>query len=144
MPINAHRLRISHIIHIRGDDILLHNKFLMNMQFATCKWLLKVTIVSCVHNFSVQKKFYFEYMVPRASTHVTLLSSISLPKELQVPNTNKHCAVQCIDLSVKSPSQTYMLFRIVAIEITGGKRNLNMNAKQVILNAYISNNSSLY
>ena len=33
-----------------------------------------------------------------------------------------------------------------AIEIPGRKRNLNMNinAQQVILNAYISNNSSLY
>ena len=32
------------------------------------------------------------------------------------------------------------LFRIVAIEIPGGKRNLNMNinAQQVILNAYMS------
>ena len=38
------------------------------------------------------------------------------------------------------------LFRIVAIEITGGKRNLNMNinAQQVILDVYIANNSSLY
>ena len=36
--------------------------------------------------------------------------------------------------------------KIVAIEIPGGKRNLNINinAQQVILNAYISNNSSLY
>ncbi len=37
-------------------------------------------------------------------------------------------------------------FRIMAIEIPGGKRNLNMNinAQQAILNAYITNNSSLY
>ena len=36
-------------------------------------------------------------------------------------------------------------YDIVAIELPGGKRNLNMNinAQQVILNAYISNNSSL-
>ncbi len=35
---------------------------------------------------------------------------------------------------------------IMAIEIPGGKRNLNMNinAQQAILNAYITNNSSLY
>ncbi len=34
----------------------------------------------------------------------------------------------------------------MAIEIPGGKRNLNMNinAQQAILNAYITNNSSLY
>ena len=33
-------------------------------------------------------------------------------------------------------------FRLVAIEIPGGKRNLNMNinAQQVILNTYMSNN----
>ena len=39
-----------------------------------------------------------------------------------------------------------LIIIIVAIEIPGGKRNLNMNinAQQVILNAYISNNSSLY
>ena len=37
-------------------------------------------------------------------------------------------------------------FRILAIEIPGGKRNLNMNinAQQAILNAYITNNSSLF
>ena len=37
-------------------------------------------------------------------------------------------------------------FRIVAIEVPGGKRNLNknINVQQVILNAYMSNNSSLY
>ena len=34
-------------------------------------------------------------------------------------------------------------FRIAVIEIPGGKRNLNLNAQQVILNAFISNNSSL-
>ena len=36
--------------------------------------------------------------------------------------------------------------RIVAIVTLGGKLNLNMNinAQQVILNAYISNNSSSY
>ena len=35
---------------------------------------------------------------------------------------------------------------IIANKIPGGKRNLNvnMNAQQVILNAYMSNNSSLY
>ncbi len=34
----------------------------------------------------------------------------------------------------------------MAIGIPGGKRNLNMNinAQQAILNAYITNNSSLY
>ena len=37
------------------------------------------------------------------------------------------------------------VYLIVAIETPSGKRNLNMNinAQQVILNAYISNNSSL-
>ncbi len=35
---------------------------------------------------------------------------------------------------------------IMAIEIPGGKRNLkiNINAQQTILNAYITNNSSLF
>ena len=35
---------------------------------------------------------------------------------------------------------------MMVIKITGGKRNVNMNIypQQVILNAYISNNSSLY
>ena len=39
-----------------------------------------------------------------------------------------------------------VLIGIVEIEIPGGKRNLNMNinAQQVILNAYMSNNLSLY
>ena len=39
-----------------------------------------------------------------------------------------------------------VLIGIVEIEIPGGKRNLNMNinAQQVILNAYMSNNLSLH
>ena len=37
-------------------------------------------------------------------------------------------------------------YSVVAIETPGGKRNLNINinAQQAILKAYISNNSSLY
>ena len=38
------------------------------------------------------------------------------------------------------------VFCVMAIEIPGGKRNLkmNINAQQAILNAYITNNSSIF
>ena len=50
------------------------------------------------------------------------------------------------NIALRSSNTELDRFRIMAIEIPGRKRNLNMNinAQQAILNAYITNNSSLY
>ena len=47
-----------------------------------------------------------------------------------------------LHISVVSPRYNNTYIEIMAIEIPGGKRNLNMNinAQQAILNAYITNN----
>ena len=52
----------------------------------------------------------------------------------------------CASFKLTSSKDLDLSLKIVAIETLGGKRNLNMNinAQQAILNAYIFNNSSLY